>query len=803
MSDTTDRTNRDADDAATMDIRPSLSSSSLPQPGHEIIHGDNITLCPQEVVTQSHAANSPPEYKAVAQEAQPPDTAQYHSEDPDGSLPFPDAKRSISDAVGLLNIFVLIGGAILSSAAISFLIFLWTDRSPGADGQNASYTWRYIILGSWLPQVITISTLALRVSIGAQTAICTSFVAALTLERRPTPLAKVAAISAFRSLNTSPRALLWEMVGKRSVSHPLHPEAFLFILLAMANVAIQFSSTILFADLQSTSVVGFPYQTEKNVNFQESDGGGSFSTWSLPPRDYSLFGELPTNYSAEPTAYGLSDTGVKRHAMLPFASDRTTLRSYRGSSIVMSSRVACMPPVVSGEVMNLFNPNTMRRWGFMTGQVMYKDSLNRASLGASDHCSSGTCPTTVPFGCNIPSRAYDFQPIVSGFCSPQTFDPRQYTMSWRLDDDPWTSAAAMVLVFSSNIDDDGWSPMDNQTTALPESRTLGEWQSFDFGSNREINITFCFNAMNVMLSNVSLTTTTDLVEPKMGNGVNVSNTEDIRKFLGADPSVQSLEERGVLVMETITDPSGYILGAHNNDSIPWPQSSSATMEAILMPHQANETIGGCDMCEGDLRATARDFARTFLDILTSTNRAAIAIQTVYTILAQSVHDQMLGFFSVPTPVEIVQTVTSTTPTSYKGLVTVAVLVLVNDLCILFLTALYLYHSRYTMIGDFWHAASQMVGSTTEKILDKGNLSKDSRIFESSEGNEQVQLEKSTESGRIGIVEVKHAMNTPSVLQWVSKVYRSTQGMVKRQTSGLSKMTQSKTQNSAPEMESDN
>ncbi|KAF3020128.1 hypothetical protein E8E14_007481 [Neopestalotiopsis sp. 37M] len=338
-------------------------------------------------------------------------------------------------------------------------------------------------------------------------------------------------------------------------------------------------------------------------------------------------------------------------------------------------------------------------------------------------------------------------------------------MNWKLEEDPWTSAAAMVLVFSTNIDDGGWSLMDNQTTHLPESRTLGEWLSYDFGFDRGINMTLCFNAINAMSSNVSLTTTTNLVEPKMGNGVNVSNTENIRKFLGADPSVQGLQDRGVLVMDTINDPSDHVFGAHQGDWIPWSQQSSAALEVALMSSHANKTVAGCDMCEGDVGDAARDFGRTFLDTLTSTNRAAIAIQTVYTMLAQSIHDQMLNFYSASTPVEIVQTVTSTIPTSFKGLITVAVLVLINDLCILFLTGLYIYHSRYTMIGDFWHAASQMVGNTTEKMLDKGNLSKDSRIFESSEGNEQVQLEKSAESGRIGIVEVKHAINTPSVLQW--------------------------------------
>ncbi|ETS77397.1 hypothetical protein PFICI_11271 [Pestalotiopsis fici W106-1] len=809
MDDNSDHKNGEAHNAFTMDTRFSSPGTCLSQPDQETLQNDNTISFPQEIApAPTHGENSPPESKAVDEEAQPSDTAECHSEDPESNLPRQHIKRSISDAVGRLNICVLFGGAILSSAAVGFLIFLWTGGSPGTDGQNASYTWRYIILGSWLPQVITISTLALRVSTSAQAAICTSFVAALTLERRPTPLAKAAAISTFRSLNTSPRALLWEMVGEKSVSHPLHPEAFLFILLAVANVAIQFSSTILFADLQSSLVVGFPNQTEKNVNFEDEEI--MFLAWSKPPADYSLFGELPTHYSADPNPYGLSDTGIKRHAMLPFTKDRTTVRSYRGSSNVMSSRVACMPPVISGEIISVLNPTSNRRYGWMTGQIMYKDSLERANLGASDDCSSSNCSTIVPFKCGIPSWMYDSQPKAAAFCSPQAFDIRLASSNWTLQKDPWTSTATMFLVLSSNFDNDGWALMNNQTTALPESRTLGEWQSFDFGLSREINVTLCFNAINFMLSNVSLSTKTNLVEPKMRYGFNASYTEDIRKFLGADPSVQRLEDRGVLIMDTITDPSDYVVGAIGNaHMLPSSQLSSSMLEFDLVYPSANETIAGCDLCEADnirisgIAGIARDYSRMFMDILTSTNRAAVAIQTIYTMLAQSAHDQMLDFYSVSAPAEIVQTVTSTIPTSYKGLITVVVLVLANDLCILFLTALYIYHSRYTMIGDFWHAVSQMVGSTTEEILDKGNMSKDCRTFEGFEVNKYVQLERSAESGRVGVVEVGHIINAPSVLHWVSKVYRRTRDMVKRQTSGLSKMTQSKTRSSASALENEN
>ncbi|KAF7532137.1 hypothetical protein G7054_g8255 [Neopestalotiopsis clavispora] len=774
-----------------MDQRYLLSSTCLSQSGQQTLQADNMISVLQEVAAATtHGRNSHPRSKLVDQEAQPSDRAQRLLERPEGSLQYEHAKRSTLDAVGRLNLCVMLGGAILSSAAIGFIIFLWTDRRPGTDGQTASYTWRTIAVGSWLPQVITISTLALRFSIGAQTAVCTSFVAALTLERRPSPLAKVAALSAFRSLNTSPRALLWEMVGQQSVSHPLHPEAFLFILLAVANVALQFSSTILFADLQSTSIVGFPNQTEMNVGMKDTDLA-FFVVWPRPPRDYSLFGELPKNYSADPNPYGVSDTGLKRHAMLPFTKDRTSLRSYRGSSIVMSSRVACMPPVVSAEVRSVYDPFTTRRSGFMTGQIMYKDSLERANLGASDHCISNNCSAIVPFSCNIPSQIFDYQPAVSALCLPQLLEPELATMDWKSEEDPWTSAAVMTLVFSSNMDDAGWAMMDNQTTALPKPRTRGEWQSFDFGLDREINMTFCFNAMNAMSSNVSLATKTSLVEPEMRYGLNVSDTENVRRFLGADPKVQDLEDRGILVVENIIDPSDHVFGALDSDWFPESQVSTSMLEFGLMPAKLNEIIAGCDMCEGDFRGTAKEYARIFLDILTTTNRAAVAIQTVYTMLAQSIHDQMLDYFSFSTTVEVIQTVNSTVPNSYKGLITIMVLVLANDLCILFLTALYVWYSRYTMIGDFWHASSQMVGSTTEKILNKGNLSKDSKIFEGFEGNEYVQLERSAQSGRIEIVEVSHAINAPSILQWVSKVYRSTQGIVKRQTSRLSKFIQSK------------
>lgn len=687
------------------------------------------------------------------------DLNQCPSEALNSGLPPPIQKRPIYHSLGLANATVIVGGTILSLAALAFLVFLWAGRGKNPEGQLSSYAWRSIMLSGRFVQLITITTLVLRASISSQTAICTSCVAALILERRSIPLSQSVPLSALRSVNSGPRDLIHRIFRNGGYTRVLYLEVILLLLIALGNIALQFSSTILLSDLHEHLLVEFPKEVQPNLTI-DGDVSVVVSKWMYPLEVIPLFGEISSGYAATPNSLGLSDTGLKRHVMLPFQKGRTTLRSYEGPAIVMSSRVACIPPEIDGEVGSAISTDrTLRLSGYMTGRILVETSIIRAGLAVQRSCNSTQCQSEIPFHCTVPSSLLN--EIVTAYCTPSQTN-QSTTSEWRLDNiSTWIPETSIVLAFATNFNTEGWESLSNHTTKLHEHIIKQEWASYNFGNGRVINTTLCFFNANVMVSNVSMGTSKELVEPSLGYLVDPLDTVNIRNFLGVNPTIQGPSERDTLEVKNITDRSDHIFGAHNTSQIPTSQSTAHWIEYFLKFTSANETFAGCDICDANVVSSAREYHRVFLDIIQSTWRASVAIQCIYTMVAQSLHYQYLNFNTISTPVQVAQTVSTTIPVRYSGLIAVVALVIMSTACALAITALYLSHSHYAMLGNFWHAISQTASDLTADILSRSNQADDPEVSDFLKENDPpVRLMKSSENGHIKIAKVEPIPHEP-------------------------------------------
>ncbi|KAI0105105.1 hypothetical protein GGR51DRAFT_572141 [Nemania sp. FL0031] len=665
------------------------------------------------------------------------DLNNYPSKVLSSSFPSPIPKRPIYHSFGLVNAIVTIGGIILSLAVLGFLVFLWAGRGKNPEGQLSNNPWRSIMLSGRLVQLITISALVLRVSLSSQVAICTSCVAALILERRSIPLSQSVPLSVLRSVNSGPHILIDHIFRKRDLARLLYPEVILLLLVALGNIAIQFSSTILLSDLHEHSLVEFPKEIQANLSINKN-GPAIVIQWMPPPGDTPLFGEISSGYAANPNSLGLSDTGLKQHIMLPFDKGRTAIRSYEGPAMVMGSRVSCIPPVVSGEIRSTALDAGPQLFGYMDGRILVEDSMTRAGLAAQRPCNSTQCPSEISFHCIIPSTVSD--EIATAYYIPSRH-------AWHpTPGSPWTPEAVTVLVLTTNLNSKGWESLGNSTIKLNQHNIKEEWVSYDFGNDRVINVTLCSFATSIMVSNVSMETSKELVEPSLGYLLNPSDTTNIRKLLGADPLVQGWNERGILEVKNITD-----LNNRYANPLPSLQQTAEYIEIYLKYYSANQTFAGCDTCDGEFANSAREFSRVFQDIIQCTWRASVAVQTIFTMSAQSLHDQHLKFNTISVPVQVRQTVSATIPIRYSGLIAVTALVLTNIICVLAITILYLSYSRYAMIGNFWHAVSQTVSDLTSDILSHGNQANDLAVSDLLKENDApVRLVKSLDTGHIKI-----------------------------------------------------
>lgn len=192
------------------------------------------------------------------------------------------------------------------------------------------------------------------------------------LESCSIPLRDAAKWSIARAARSRPRSLLIP-ITRRAGLHANNTKATLriiVILICATTAVLQFSSTILLADLTIGPLAGL--QAQRNVfynllyptlftsyvdpsgwivevfDFDNWPLSTRLPTWRRNPAAYPTFAEYrrPAGSAAEDD---IDDTGTLLRAFLPFsgASLRETLRNYTGKSLVLDSRVSCQAPDLS------------------------------------------------------------------------------------------------------------------------------------------------------------------------------------------------------------------------------------------------------------------------------------------------------------------------------------------------------------------------------------------------------------------------------------------------------------------------
>ena len=372
----------------------------------------------------------------------------------------PNRKLSLGQSLGIFSVTIVLGGSLLILLAIGFLIFLWAGRGPVEGGTKAALAWRYIMLHGWATQAVTLTSLLLRVISAAQAGLCTSMVAALLLELRGVPISKVAHLSVTRSVNVGPMEFLYTSRKIRRVALKL--EVLLLFILALTAFGIQFSSTILLSDFGAARLVRDTNRTVMNVAMSSSmttQKPGSVSTFGSTDTSAILFGEVDSHVDPTPNKLGVSDTGTKRRAFLPFPKeDRIDLQHFSGAAFSSVSRVACIRP--SMEARLNFNP---KGYPLIQGTINYNRSFEDAGQLPIQRCYTAPgdnvfcLPTT--FNCTLPG-SYDTMPTpqwTTALCHLE-INPSDVRPGWDAHGSPFdfTSGSWPHLVFATNMHSSDW-----------------------------------------------------------------------------------------------------------------------------------------------------------------------------------------------------------------------------------------------------------------------------------------------------------------------------------------------------------
>jgi hypothetical protein len=645
-----------------------------------------------------------------------------------------------------------------------------------------------------MTRTITLTALVLRVIVSAQATICTSMIAALILEKRSARKSNIAHLSVIRGINGGPRQLIELILSSKSAALALNLEFWLIMFLGIVTLALQFSSTILVSDLNDFIIVGnFNRAQVMDVIswLGNSDSILLDPSWLGRPLVLSIFGEVQSQADITPDFHGFSNSGLIQRGFVPLegSQNRTSVRHYQGNAMVMSSKTACMRPVIDAQYRVAVwppQPTNNLTFGHIVGFLDYGASLRNA------YADVGTLNETqglegVYFDCNIPATVY-VNESQSSFCIIGAVGGNFWTLEknspkWNHTNDPWSTNSSIYLVYTTNMDVQDWFEAPINESILPGT-PYGEWETYNPLADRYVNISLCFSAFDIERRFVDMNTSGILQEPIFDwSSVLVPNTEDysfnvtdVQNYVSIGSGL-SLQDRGLLDMTILGEPQDGPPSSPANRLIPDdsnPGGINTTISPALLTGivaelliynvvanelYTNSTFFSCFVCIGVGQTLHVDSAILFNNLITSTQRPVQAMQSFLTTMAATIIDDYQSSLGVIQDAQLATTTTARTPGPCSqhrcaGFATVVALVVAHLVCVAAITALYLRQVRYSRIGNIWHVVSQLVSDELKQTLAQGSDKSDVTINKSlkREGNDYfVRIKRSLYDGRIEVM----------------------------------------------------
>ncbi|XXG93884.1 hypothetical protein Hte_000133 [Hypoxylon texense] len=668
-----------------------------------------------------------------------------------------DSRLPVRQSLGLAGCLIIFGGSVLTilvTPQMAFLVFLWT---PAAE---TTVLGRQIALRDWATRAVTLSSLVLRSVIAVQTTVCTSLVAALLIERRQIRLSQVTRMSIIRSVNNGPYQLLQDLISSKSFRIVFNPEVILLVILAIGVLGIQFGSTILLTDLKPTSRAQDPVTVQRNVSlsftaFNEALRIAS-SSWQTMQGSTALFGESGSQDAAEPNEYGVSHSGPKLRALLPFEhEDRARMRSFRGPALTLTTEVLCLRPSIS---------NFQRRFdngfdGWLAGDISLDQTFRDAGVDdrltyLKNYIDSYDFAYNANFNCTLPVPQYP-QVWKAIICQLQKME--LLNLKGLMD------SVGSPTVFLTFVADSVFDILDRRGKKPPTPIAYGEWNGYEVDQGIFFNISLCFSIFNTTVSEVEMASSFDLEEPefKWSLDLNTPSLTALQKLMGANAAYMRTDERGVFDIEQAPhpiSPSVFADGVNPNDA----EQSVWDTEWVMQdgPQRAMIDTDGssslilCTACLTKDSTASKDGGALFMQIVNSSNRVAVATDAYITRLVQNFYYLLLPLFDIPVYVEVVFSTQVSIPRQWNGLIAVLVMVSITLVCIWIITALYVRNARYTRQGDIWHAVSQLMAEPTQSILQQSNELGDKEVVRMLKGIDPfVTVSRSAETGRVEVREV--------------------------------------------------
>jgi hypothetical protein len=327
---------------------PSEASSTLDDPSANDFRTDSPSIELFDALLSPHTPGGSLSTIYTAGDFEAPENVVRSARQNQALIQAGNPPSRLSQRIGLYLILINIGAFTLLLGCISALTFLWF-------GDRSNDRWRLIMVDGWVGQAITLSTLAIRLSVAAQAGAATAMLASISMESSRhggVTLVDAPALSLVRYTNSGPVMTFPTFFrNARSVGRRVLP--CVAASLALTTLISQFTSTLLLWDVRSGVLPGLPQSENITTGITMKAFTNRFATSFRKYQNYWTSSAVYPMYAewnelvVSPTS--IVDTGPTIRALLPInsESDRSMLKDFSGMASVFDARVACVRPVIS------------------------------------------------------------------------------------------------------------------------------------------------------------------------------------------------------------------------------------------------------------------------------------------------------------------------------------------------------------------------------------------------------------------------------------------------------------------------
>lgn len=723
----------------TAALFPSIHSLSTESHSSVGIRTEVITRLEPPPVTPQHR-DMPSIYTPLhAEHTEPP------PQDAPGSRRNASPPRNGSSLGIMGNIILWLGTAVVA-IALGFISFLWICAHRAREGQTVPESWLVIVSNGWLPQSITLSSLALRFAIAMQSGLMVAMIAGLAVERFRTSLYRAPEISMMRASGASAIQLCWALT-----SQPIrgrHGTPALFALAALlVTAASNFASTILLSDMgpgwYSETPKRMPVSVEYADDSRIAAGGGTFFANSRPDT-FPVFAEYTEPALELPS---VKDTGLTIRALPPFpGKDRINLNYYSGLSLLVDSRVMCFNPGKDLDV----EVRLDEHFGllYVSGVLSIPDMDDRFPLVTFWTDSEGlvfNCSAAVYSAPLADDKRQSLDWSITA-CNLERFNAGLGTSLDGLED--IDGSRINLLLLNVTGDYSSWSSeMSKSDDPFTKVTDDNEWRRFETPTANVLSITLCMTTFFSTIGDSVMRGHAPRSEPSLDTWVKSAWGYDTSRVLaqyGAVPdrANYTAPERGILTLDkqAIWGNKSYYTGVYEvilREIRPFTGGDH-------LPNQ-NVTLVLCTVVDAPapmaykIVVIDRALINIVQDILSSTRNPALALQTLFTILVQRAYYDHLALYDSADDAIVAFTPSATLPVRWSGYVAVMSIAAVHLLLLSVLTTIFLRATKISRLGDFWNVFAQsytdQVRTVFEQVQDVSDANVKEWISENKEQDE--------------------------------------------------------------------